>query len=163
MELWDLYDRDGKWQRNGHPRGQSIPKGLYHLVVSVIIQHQDGDYLAMQRSYEKGTTGGYFEVSASGAVKVGESAASAVRRELQEETGLDATDWQRLCKVVLDEMQTIYCLYYAKTIMPKDHIQLQAHETIGYRWVDLEALKQMARADEVIGIGAWWLLEQAKQ
>ena len=46
MELWDLYDKDGKrtgevWERR-HGNYMDIPEGRYHLVSDILVQHRDG-------------------------------------------------------------------------------------------------------------------------
>ncbi|MDO4680524.1 MAG: NUDIX hydrolase [Aerococcus sp.] len=160
MEFVDLYDEKGNWKQSDHPRYAPIPQGLYHKVVSVLVQHESGLFLAMQRSYEKGVTGGYFEVTASGAVQAGETEEEGIRRELEEETGLTPTQWQLLTHFVVLEGQTLYYLYYAVTNAPFDAVKLQAHETIDYRWVTVSQLQTMAEQNQVIGAGAEWILLQ---
>ena len=53
MELWDLYDKDGKrtgevWERC-HGNYMDIPEGRYHLVSDILVQHRDGTYLLTKR------------------------------------------------------------------------------------------------------------------
>lgn len=162
MELWDLYDRAGHWHSSGHPRGKPIPAGLYHKVVSVLVQHEDGTYLAMQSSIEKGATGGYYEISASGAVLAGETPLVAVQRELREETGLTGTDWRLLTAFVYPLGQALYYLYAATTASAHDAVQLEPHETSAYRWVNLAEVPQLVANEQLIGAGAEWLLTHTK-
>lgn len=53
MEKWDLYN--AKREKSGITvcRGEIIPKGLYHLSVSVWIVNQQGQYLLSQRHIRK--------------------------------------------------------------------------------------------------------------
>ena len=55
MEKWDLYN--AKREKSGIAvcRGEIIPKGLYHLSVSVWIVNQQGQYLLSQRHPKKHT------------------------------------------------------------------------------------------------------------
>lgn len=54
MELWDAYDGDfQKIKDTVLIRGEPIPEGLYHLVCSVLVRHEDGSYLLMQRDIRK--------------------------------------------------------------------------------------------------------------
>ena len=53
MELWDGYQRDGTLARVDLVRGEIVPEGLYHLVCEIIVEHQDGSILAMQRDPRK--------------------------------------------------------------------------------------------------------------
>lgn len=55
MEKWDLYN--AKREKSGITvcRGEIIPKGLYHLSVSVWIVNQQGQYLLSQRHPKSNT------------------------------------------------------------------------------------------------------------
>ncbi len=90
MELWDAYDRNFK-KIEGITliRGEesSIPKGIYHMVVLILVRHVDGQYLLMRRSPGKAYPL-YWEATAGGSVLQGESAIEGALRELREETGI---------------------------------------------------------------------------
>lgn len=47
-ELWDLYDPSRKKTGAAVERGQTIPDGSYHLVVSVWIMNSQGEFLLSQ-------------------------------------------------------------------------------------------------------------------
>ena len=88
MEKWDAYLKNGMKTELLLTRGQPIPDGLYHLVVDVLVQHNDGDLLFMQRALDRRGYPGYFEASAGGSALSGEIAEQAALRELEEETGI---------------------------------------------------------------------------
>lgn len=48
-EVWDLYDAKGNKTGYTLVRGRPIPEGCYHLVVSVWIINNRGEYLLSQR------------------------------------------------------------------------------------------------------------------
>ena len=55
MEIWDLYDEQGRktgetWERG---RMREIPEGRYHLVCDVLIRHRDGEFLLTLRDERK--------------------------------------------------------------------------------------------------------------
>lgn len=52
-ELWDLYDSSRKKTGVAVERGQTIPEGSYHLVVSVWIMNSKGEFLLSQRHPDK--------------------------------------------------------------------------------------------------------------
>ncbi|MBE5962169.1 MAG: NUDIX hydrolase [Lachnospiraceae bacterium] len=143
MELWDAYDRKlNKVDGITLVRGEIIPDGLYHLVSEIIVKHKDGTYLLMQRDYTK-RLGGKWEASAGGAALCGESSIDCAKRELYEETGIKAEAIMELGVIVNDIQKTYYVQFLCYTDCNKDSISLQKGETIAYRWVTEEELRQM--------------------
>ena len=54
MEVWDAYDKDfSKISNVTLIREKPIPDGLFHLVCDIIVKHNDGSYLLMQRDKRK--------------------------------------------------------------------------------------------------------------
>ncbi|MGQ7407927.1 hypothetical protein ACTGWG_01925 [Streptococcus suis] len=49
METWNGYTADGHLTERTLTRGETIPDGLYHLVVECIIRHHDSSTLFMKR------------------------------------------------------------------------------------------------------------------
>lgn len=64
MELWDAYKADGTLAGFDLVRGEKIPTGFFHMVCEAVIQHAEGDYLIMQRSFEKDIYPGAWEIGA---------------------------------------------------------------------------------------------------
>lgn len=83
-ELWDAYDCNANKLDGTLTRGEKIPEGMYHPVAEIIVRHKDGSFLAMQRDFSKKHYGGFWEISAGGAVKKGETALEGAVRELFE-------------------------------------------------------------------------------
>lgn len=52
-EVWDLYDAKGNKTGYTLVRGRPIPEGCYHLVVSVWIINNRGEYILSQRHPDK--------------------------------------------------------------------------------------------------------------
>lgn len=140
MEIWDAYYEDGTLAGCDLIRGQEIPEGLYHLVSEVLIRHKDGSYLLMQRDYKKPNYPGLYEASASGSALKGESALTAAKRELKEETGIIAQDFVQIYRYKSND--TIYIGYLCVINCDKESIRLQDGETISYVWLgEVEFLK----------------------
>lgn len=53
LERWDGYNEKEELLGIDLIRGEEIPQSVYHLIVEVLIQHVDGDYLLMQRDFAK--------------------------------------------------------------------------------------------------------------
>lgn len=138
MELWDAYKADGTLAGFGLVRGEKIPTGYFHVVCEAVIQHADGDYLLMQRSFEKEIYPGAWEIGAGGSALKGEDKLEAVFREVKEETGIDSGKFEEIYRLVHEKQQSIYYGYLLKTDYPKDAVKLQEGETIDYKWLTKE-------------------------
>ena len=154
MELWDLYDKEGKktgkvWERR---RGddQHIPDGFYHLVCDILVKHSDGSYLLTKRHPDKDVYPGYWEASAGGAAQQGEDQEQCALRELFEETGLKADSLELIKRTVREISHSILFSYVATVSSDKDAVVLQEGETVDYRWVDAKELTEFAKSDLAI-------------
>ncbi|MBP3647860.1 MAG: NUDIX domain-containing protein [Clostridia bacterium] len=158
MELWDAYDKDGNLTGQTLVRGDPVPDGLYHLVCDVLVRHTDGTFLLMQRDPNKETWPGVFEATAGGSAVQGEEPLEAARRELYEETGISRGTFSPLfCDV---GRHAIYRGYLCETDWPKDQITLQEGETVSYRWVTMDEMRQLMeiRPHKIViqpGVQAW--------
>ncbi len=145
MELWDAYDGDFKKIKGMTlVRGEesSIPKGVYHMVVFILVRHTDGQYLLMRRSPCK-TYPLCWEATAGGSVLQGETALEGAIRELREETGIIADNLEEKEHFVKDETHSAYYVFVCVTDCKKDSIVLQEGETCEYKWVDKEEIFAM--------------------
>lgn len=143
MEIWDGYNADKTLAGVDIVRGGEFPKGLYHIVVDVIVRHKDGMYLVMQRDYNKEGWPGAWEIGAGGSVLKGESPHDGAIRELYEETGVRAeqlTLLSEVSKVHENGVGVHYFIYLCETDIDKDAILLQEGETIDHKWIDLNEL-----------------------
>ena len=143
-EIWDLYDRDGNRTGKTFIRGfgnfRDIPEGMYHLVVDLLVLHEDGTYLLTKRSDTKDVYPGFWEASAGGSAVSGEEPLEAAARELYEETGLRADSLEFVGITFRDSSHGMYYSYLARVSGEKDSIVLQEGETTDYKWVDREGL-----------------------
>lgn len=153
-ELWDAYDRKENKLGFDLIRGESIPEGTYHLVCDTVVRHTDGDYLIMQRDYNKTAYPGFFQVGAGGSVLKGESPLEGALRELAEESGIIATenDLTPIHLYVCDETQSIYYKYLCVTDCPKDSVTLQEDETIAYKWLSKEEFLAFMESGDAIDV-----------
>ena len=133
MEIWDAYLPNGTLAGCDLVRGEPIPAGLYHLVSEILVRHIDGEYLLMQRDPRKSNYGGFFEATAGGSALKGEDADSCARRELREETGIDAGTLTNIGHFV--SHNTIYGLFLCVTDCDKNAVKLQEGETVFYKWI----------------------------
>ena len=105
--MWDAYDGQGNKTGGELIRGQEIPEGCYHLVSEVVVRHEDGSFLLMQRSEDKAMFPGLFVAGAGGSALKEEGPYEAAVRELKEETGIEAR-----------ELEQIYSVSYTHLTLP---------------------------------------------
>ena len=133
MELWDLYTKDRKLSGQTMARGESIPAGLYHLVVGIWTVNSQGRVLLTLRHPEKEVYPNTWENS-GGAAKAGETSLEAAQRELAEETGIQVAQEEL---VFLDsegrEGAYVDCYLVHKDVSLFD-LALQEGETSDARW-----------------------------
>ena len=147
METWDAYDKECRKIPNlSLIRGESIPAGVFHLVCDVIVRHEDGSYLLMQRDKRK-NFGGMWEATAGGSAFQNESPLECAARELREETGIFPANLTEVGRVRSHD--TIYVEYLCITNCKKDCITLQEGETIDYKWVSKSELVSMKNSELV--------------
>lgn len=100
MEIWDGYWEDGSLANVDLVRGEPIPNGIYHMVCEILVRHTDGDYLLMQRDFQKPNFGGYYEATAGGSALKGEDKITCAKRELLEETGIEAISLEEIGRYI---------------------------------------------------------------
>ena len=154
MELWDLYDRDGKrtgevWER-GHGNYREIPEGRYHLVSDILVQHTDGSYLLTKRHPGKDVYPGFWEASAGGSAQTGENPEECAKRELFEETGIRSEHFELINTTFREMSHSLIYSYITVVDCAKDDVVLQEGETTEYRWVDAAGLIEYADSDLAI-------------
>ena len=91
MEQWDIYDENKQLTgRTMNRNDWNMQPGEFHLTVLGVLQRPDGKFLITRRKLDKEWAPGWWEVPGGG-VRAGETSEQAVLRELQEETGIDAS------------------------------------------------------------------------
>jgi 8-oxo-dGTP pyrophosphatase MutT (NUDIX family) len=145
QEIWDAYNADGTLAGVDLVRGEKIPEGLRHAVAEVFVLHQDGTILLMKRDTNKPNYPGYWESGAGGAVLKGERFLVGAKRELKEETGISAIDFEPIYRVVTDN--TIYQGYVCHVDIRKELIKLQQGETIDYKWVNKTEFNEIYKSE----------------
>lgn len=166
MEIWDAYYEDETLAGVDLIRGQVIPEGLLHIVSEILVCHEDGDYLLMQRDFKKETYPGMYEASAGGSVLKGETPLQGALRELEEETGIQKDSLTQIYRKINGKKDAIHYGYLCMVRGDKDRIRLQEGETVSYRWLPREEFLKFADSEEFVPNGRERLseyLESIKQ
>ena len=77
-------------------RAQMRAENLHHRAVSIAVLGSDGRLLVHRRAATKDVWPGLWDIAAGGVVAAGESYDDAARRELAEELGVLAKNWELL-------------------------------------------------------------------
>lgn len=140
MELWDAYDENEIKVGIDLIRGDKIEEGLLHAIVVVVVYHEDGTYLLMQRDWNKSKFPGLWEAGASGCVLKGENFLGAAKRELLEETGIVCESFKLIDSIRNMKTNTFYKVFSCVCNIEKDSIILQKGETINFKWISSNEL-----------------------
>lgn len=87
-ELLDIVDENGNITGQ-ETRGECYKKGLLHKASHVLIKNSKGEIYLQKRSENKKILPGYWDISASDHVIVGETFKQAAKRGLKEELGIE--------------------------------------------------------------------------
>lgn len=151
-ELFDLYDEKMRPLGEMCERGDSVPRGKYHLVVNVLSVNFDSKVLITKRAADK-TFGGMWEIT-GGAVISGETPLQAAVRELFEETGLkalpEALDYRGQIVHKSERHNHINIFYLFRADFHQDSIVLQPGETDAARLVFPAEIERMAKEGEFV-------------
>lgn len=124
--------------------------GDYHLSVLGIVTDRNGQFLITRRKEDKLWAPGAYEVPGGG-VQAGESSEEAVRREVSEETGLDARSADKVTLVGgyhnddpgHDGRRHNYLvdIYHLEIDFTAEDVHPQEEETSGYRLASIEDIR----------------------
>lgn len=126
-------------------RGEIIPKGLYHLSVSVWIVNQQGQYLLSQR-HPKKQYPLYWECT-GGSVLSGETSLQGAIREVKEELGILLTPGSEklIYQSRRENVQDFYDVWLFHKDIKIEEMRLQETEVVDVQWVNPDKLFEMFR------------------
>ncbi len=133
MEKQNAYLSDGTLTDVILIRGEPIPEGLHYIFCEVLVRHTDGDFLIMKRSRKKLMNPSKWEATVGGCALLGENEFDCIKRELYEETGINADNFIDIGHGV--SSVSLYYNYFCIVDCDKDSIILQDGETEDYKWL----------------------------
>lgn len=148
-EVWDLYTIARKKTGRLLQRGEPIPSGYYHLVISAWIRNSRGEYLLSQRHPDKPYPL-YWECT-GGSVLAGENSLDGAVREVKEELGifLDPNSAKLIYQTRRDDTQDFYDVWLFHEDTDIAAIRLQQTEVINAKWVNQRELLDMFLRSEL--------------
>ncbi|MFQ9922619.1 MAG: NUDIX hydrolase [Beduini sp.] len=158
MEQIDIYNQYENRTGKICDRGIKMLDGEYQLIVTIWTVNYNKKLLITQRDPNKDFYGSYWECT-GGAVIAGENQLEAAKRELQEETGIEAdiSQFQLFDKRFIGN--NIYYSYILHYNFCLNDILLQKGETVSAAQVDLNELEDMYNYNQFIPV-LWSLFNQ---
>ena len=151
MEKFDIYNAQKQLTGRTGIRGHKLVPGDYRFVVRVVIFNEKGDRVLIQkRVAEKKTWPNYWDFSAAGGVQAGEDLATAARRELFEELGLDHDFSKSPSRLTFAFDEGWDEVFFLKQDLDISQLKLQASEVAAVQWASQEEVRHMADQGDFI-------------
>ena len=160
MEYNDIYDENRRPTGRLHRRGSRWRKGEFGLVVCVWVYDGKGKLLLTRRAPQKSFAGTW--ENSGGAARAGENSRQAIRRELFEETGIQAEEEEFEYIGSDRDAHAFYDFYCLRRDIPVEKIRLQPGETDGVRWATYEEVHQMIEEKQICKVIAKQFIRQEK-
>jgi len=158
VEFNDIYDASGKPTGKVHRRGTPWKPGEYGLVVCVWVYDGNGKVLLTRRAKGKSFAGTW--ENSGGAAKAGETSLQAIRRELAEETGIQAEESEFTLLYSDKDNHTLYDFYCLRRQVAIEDIKLLPGETDDVQWATFEEVHRLIREKKICHIIAAQFLRQ---
>ncbi|MUK89345.1 NUDIX domain-containing protein [Ornithinibacillus sp. L9] len=148
MEVWDLYDSKRNKTGKTHVRGVPLPEELYHLVVHVWVENDNGDVLLSKRHPHK-SYGGLWECT-GGSVLTGETSLQGALRETQEEIGLTLD--AKIGKLLYSQLRQTHHLdvWLFRSNATIEDLTFQEDEVIDAKWVNEDTYNSMLKEKMIV-------------
>ncbi|MCR5595761.1 MAG: NUDIX domain-containing protein [Lachnospiraceae bacterium] len=149
-EIWDLYDvhRDPTGETWARGTKASIPRGRYHLIVSIWTMTPEGRVLITRR-HDKKSFGGLWE-NTGGAVVSGETSIQAAYRELGEEIGLHPGKKELIYLGDIWHPGSIVDTYMYVTDVDLSGLELQPDEVVDAKLATGEEIERIHAAGKMV-------------
>lgn len=159
-EMIDVLDENGIKTGEVLTRKEVHKRGLWHRVIVVAIIDNKDRILVQQRSYQKDTNPGKWDVSAAGHVSAGQSSLEATLREIEEEVGIclqnENLQYIFTCKKETRPKENHIAKHFNDFYIARvkeidmEHITLQESEVENAKLVTKEEFKDMVEHENMV-------------
>lgn len=149
MEQLDIYDgyrnKTGKIVERRYPMKLNINE--YYLCVRCWIINENNEILLIKRNMNK-IHGGMWE-NIGGCVKSGETSKEAIKREINEEIGINIDIKKLQLLKTQKETELFKDIYYIKMLIDKKKINIKQDEVEDFKFLKLKELKMFVRDNKI--------------
>lgn len=142
MEKFDALDKNGNLTGKTYNRGY-ISDDVYYGIVSLIVVYNNK--ILVTKRHPKKPYGLKWEITGGGIIS-GENYVDATKRELKEETGLEATSITLFDE---DTYNSFYC-YSSIVRVNSNKVKLQKSEVVDYRWLNIDNFFNFIKSDSFV-------------
>ncbi len=143
MELWDLYTKDRIKTGKTMVRGEAQPEGVYRMVVHCCIFNSKGEMLIQQRQPFKDDWKNLWDITVGGSAIAGDTSQMAIRRELNEELGIDISFEDIRPVLTVNFSGGFDDMYVVEKDVDLSDLTLQYEEVQAAKWADKDEIFQM--------------------
>ncbi len=141
MEILDLYDDFGQKLKETINRGEKTEEGKNIMLSVAFIKNSKGEFLIQKTSKEKGNR----YSSTGGHVMHGETGLETIKRELEEELGISATeqDLKYIATFKYPKKNCIFNVYLLNIDIDLSKIKLQDEEVESVKYLSVEEINNI--------------------
>ena len=139
MEVRDLYDVNKNLTGKTFIKGEQVPKGYYYLIVAVILENSNGEFLIQKRVLRKG---GKWALTA-GHPKSWEISFEGLCEEVSEELGIDISNDNTILVDSWINNDQIFDIYFLKKDINLKDIIIQREEVDDVQYATLDEINEM--------------------
>lgn len=150
-EYVDLYDNFRNKTGKVIERRDIVPRGLYRLIIHVLIFDKKGRLLIQKRTKTKRSWPDLWDFTVSGAVSSGESSQLAAKRELFEELGIKYDFSKYYPNISINTGFRIDDIYIVNNKnIDLNNLKLQKEEVSDAKFVSLDELLELIDKDQFV-------------
>jgi len=142
-ELVDIVDEQDRVIGQA-TRAEIRARRLRHRSAFILLFNSQSQLFVHRRTPTKDIYPGYHDVAFGGVLATGEDYDQAARRELAEESGVDATPLRRVLNFQFDD-ESAHLNGVVYTATHDGPLRLQASEITSGRWLDLDAVIELTQ------------------